>query len=107
MTGLFTTDNTEFEAEAKYSEKKGSLFRYRIVIEFILDDWGFRNNHYGVEGQRINQYSKPLDEWCYYSLSFKPRARLIPELGEQLIKNESIAFLELVKNSYDACAKKL
>jgi signal transduction histidine kinase len=38
-------------------------------------------------------------------IPFKPRARLIPELGEQLIKNESIAFLELVKNSYDACAK--
>jgi signal transduction histidine kinase len=39
------------------------------------------------------------------SIPFKPRARLIPELGDQLIKNDSIAFLELVKNSYDACAK--
>lgn len=35
---------------------------------------------------------------------FKPRARLLLQLGDQLIKNESIALLELVKNSYDADA---
>ena len=39
------------------------------------------------------------------SPTFQPRARLILQLGDQLIKDESIAFLELVKNSYDACAK--
>jgi signal transduction histidine kinase len=37
-------------------------------------------------------------------LTFRPRARLILQLGDQLIKNESIAILELVKNSYDAGA---
>ena len=35
---------------------------------------------------------------------FKPRARLLVQLGDQLIKNESIALVELVKNSYDADA---
>ncbi|MBW8684692.1 ATP-binding protein [Chitinophaga rhizophila] len=35
---------------------------------------------------------------------FKPRARLLTQLGDQLIKNESIALVELVKNSYDADA---
>ncbi|MGJ8661102.1 MAG: ATP-binding protein [Bacteroidota bacterium] len=35
---------------------------------------------------------------------FKTRARLINQLGDQLIKNNSIALLELVKNSYDADA---
>ena len=40
-------------------------------------------------------------------LTFKPRARLIHQLGDQLIKNESIAFLELVKNAYDADASKV
>lgn len=35
---------------------------------------------------------------------FKPRARLLLQLGDQLIRNESIALLELVKNSYDADA---
>lgn len=38
------------------------------------------------------------------TLNFKPRARLLLQLGDQLIKNESIALTELVKNSYDADA---
>ncbi len=37
-------------------------------------------------------------------LIFKPRARLLLQLGDQLIKNASIALLELAKNSYDADA---
>jgi hypothetical protein len=36
---------------------------------------------------------------------FKPRARIMLQLGDQLIKNESIALLELIKNSYDADAR--
>lgn len=36
--------------------------------------------------------------------SLRTRARVINQLGEQLIKNESIALLELIKNSYDADA---
>ena len=35
---------------------------------------------------------------------FKPRARLILQLGDQLIRNERIALFELVKNAYDADA---
>jgi signal transduction histidine kinase len=38
---------------------------------------------------------------------FKPRARLLLQLGDQLIKNESIALVELIKNSYDADATKV
>ncbi len=41
------------------------------------------------------------------SIVFKPRARLMSQLGEQLIKDENIAVLELIKNSYDADAKKV
>lgn len=33
---------------------------------------------------------------------FQPRARLLLQLGDKLIKNENIALLELIKNSYDA-----
>ena len=36
--------------------------------------------------------------------AFRTRARVIKQLGEQLIKNESIALLELIKNAYDADA---
>ncbi|GIO41395.1 ATP-binding protein [Paenibacillus apis] len=39
------------------------------------------------------------------SVVFRPRARLMSQLGEQLIKDETIAVLELVKNAYDADAK--
>lgn len=38
------------------------------------------------------------------STPFKPRARLLLELGNQLIKEEGIALFELVKNAYDADA---
>lgn len=36
------------------------------------------------------------------SVAFQPRARLVKLLGEELITNEIIALVELVKNSYDA-----
>ena len=38
-------------------------------------------------------------------LPFKPRARLLLLLGDQLIRSPSIAVFELVKNSYDADSK--
>ena len=38
------------------------------------------------------------------TLSIRPYARLITMLGDQLIKNELIALVELIKNSYDADA---
>ncbi|MEM9886304.1 MAG: ATP-binding protein [Bacteroidota bacterium] len=38
------------------------------------------------------------------NLHFKSRARLLPQLGDMLIKSEEVAFLELIKNSYDADA---
>ncbi len=44
------------------------------------------------------------DKYKKATMSFRPRARIMLQLGEQLIKNESIALLELVKNSYDADA---
>jgi signal transduction histidine kinase len=38
------------------------------------------------------------------NLSIRPYARLLTMLGEQLIKNERIALIEIIKNSYDADA---
>ncbi len=35
-------------------------------------------------------------------LTIRPYARLLTMLGEQLIRNERIALIELIKNSYDA-----
>lgn len=39
------------------------------------------------------------------SMPFKPKAQILLQLGEQLIKSESVAILELIKNAYDADAK--
>lgn len=41
------------------------------------------------------------------SAKFEPRARIIKLLGEELITNEVIAIVELVKNSFDADATKV
>lgn len=38
---------------------------------------------------------------------FEPMARILKLLGEELITNEIIAIVELVKNSYDACAERV
>lgn len=38
---------------------------------------------------------------------FQPRARLLILLGDTLIKNENIALLELIKNSFDADSRKV
>ena len=38
------------------------------------------------------------------TLFFKPYARLLTMLGDQLIKNERIALVEIIKNAYDADA---
>ncbi|MEZ5017051.1 MAG: ATP-binding protein [Flavipsychrobacter sp.] len=40
------------------------------------------------------------------NLNFSISPRILSHLGEDLIKNESIALFELIKNSYDACATK-
>ena len=40
-------------------------------------------------------------------LPFRPRARLLQLLGEELIGNPRLAVFELVKNAYDACASKV
>jgi hypothetical protein len=37
-------------------------------------------------------------------LRFQPYARLLTMLGDQLIKSERIALVELIKNAYDADA---
>lgn len=39
--------------------------------------------------------------------SFRPRARIMRTLGQELISNEAVAVVELVKNSFDADATKV
>ncbi len=39
--------------------------------------------------------------------TFRPRARILHTLGDELISSETVAVLELVKNSYDADATRV
>ncbi|MFK5893195.1 MAG: ATP-binding protein [Pseudomonadota bacterium] len=39
--------------------------------------------------------------------SFRPKARILELLGEQLIKSHTLALFEIIKNSYDADAEKV
>jgi len=41
------------------------------------------------------------------SISFQPRARLLKIIGEELISDEVVAIVELVKNAYDADASRV
>jgi anti-sigma regulatory factor (Ser/Thr protein kinase) len=54
-----------------------------------------------------NSIDKNINNDRLISANFKPRARLLAQLGEQLIKNENIALIELVKNAYDADASQV
>ncbi|WP_152020588.1 ATP-binding protein [Aliarcobacter butzleri] len=45
------------------------------------------------------------DNYKSIETEFKPKARLLLQLGDQLIRNEKIAVSELIKNSYDAGAR--
>lgn len=39
--------------------------------------------------------------------AFRPRARLLSMLGEQLISDHAVGLIELVKNAYDADATRV
>lgn len=91
-TSFFYTDNLGDEEDGLFiSEKIGEFLEFaeknKIACAYFYDIYlEFSENE--------------------ITLSFKPRARLLLQLGDQLIKNESIALVELVKNSYDADANK-
>lgn len=75
-----------------------------LINEFKLDK---SNIHKGIIINRENKKENIktlINHDTEIEATFKPRARLLIQLGDQLIKNESIAIVELVKNSYDADA---
>lgn len=49
----------------------------------------------------------PKPDQQYPQNSLRPRARLLRTLGEELISNEVVAVIELVKNAYDADATRV
>ena len=57
-----------------------------------------------VEAVQGEEATKSDDREERAPLSIRPYARLLTMLGEQLLKNERVALVELIKNSYDADA---
>lgn len=46
-----------------------------------------------------------IDDESGDSFSLRPKARILKTLGEELISSETVALIELIKNSYDADAR--
>jgi signal transduction histidine kinase len=101
----------------KQSEDRylGFILTDKNDISFFLDEFNITktdtsslipNNNNRSITKSANEISEILDNKndLQITVNFKPRARLLLQLGDQLIKNESIAIVELVKNSYDADA---
>lgn len=54
-----------------------------------------------------NKIERYLEEYNIERPHFKAGARLLIQLGEQMIENENVALSELIKNAYDARSKKV
>jgi hypothetical protein len=61
---LLTTGGVSFVAEAKLTEDGRQFISLPHSNRIYEHDWGYRTNHMGKDGQRIGQYSVPLDEWA-------------------------------------------
>lgn len=55
----------------------------------------------------INKTKIRIDVQILVANTFKPRARIIKIIGQELISNDVIALVELIKNSFDADAKRI
>ena len=64
VIGLVTTGGVSFEAKASVTRDGRKFINLPHSNRIYRDDWGFRNNRMGKDGQRIGQYARPLDEWC-------------------------------------------
>ena len=56
------------------------------------------------DSAQIEDRARPDSGRTRKPLSIRPYARLLTMLGEQLLKNDRVALVELIKNSYDADA---
>lgn len=68
VTGLKTTGGVIFDAYAKTSPRVGKFILLPDNNRIYPCCWGNTNNHMGKEGQRIGQYTRPIDKWCQEQL---------------------------------------
>ncbi len=65
IDGLITTGGVKFIASAKVARDSREFIDLPHSNRIYHADWGFTTNSMGEDGQRIGQYSVPLDEWCF------------------------------------------
>ena len=60
---LETTGGVRFVAEAKETMDGRQFISLPHSNRIYENDWGFTANSMGMDGQRMAQYSVPLDQW--------------------------------------------
>ncbi len=75
---------------------------FRLVDETEIDSFLKEVNLNKEDTNSLIKYENQILESSKHS--FKPRARIIKTIGLELISNDVIALVELIKNSYDADA---
>lgn len=61
---LLTTGGVQFVAKAKQTRDGRVFISLPHNNRIYADDWGYRTNSMGKNGQWIAHYSVPLDEWA-------------------------------------------
>ena len=61
---LFTTGGVPFEADAKLAKDGRRFISLPHNNRIYEHDWGYMSNSMGKDGQRIGQYSVPIDRWA-------------------------------------------
>ena len=67
---LVTTGGVLFNAEAKVTKDGRRFISLPHNNRIYENDWGFMSNSMGKVGQRIGQYSVPLDTWAALRSNF-------------------------------------
>jgi hypothetical protein len=99
-SNLFDSDSVEFVKQPDL----GTVVRLRSKIVYRSKKDLTGSDYFIFSGKSHKRVVQYLVAVSIGDIVFKPRARLLIQLGEKLIQNESIALTELVKNSYDADA---
>jgi hypothetical protein len=63
---LKTTGGVTFAAEAALTRDGRRFISLPHNNRIYENDWGYRSNSMGKDGQRIAHYSIPLDEWAFH-----------------------------------------
>lgn len=61
---LLTTGHVLFVAQAKRTRDDRRFISLPHSNRIYEDDWGYRSNGMGKDGQRIGQYAISIDEWA-------------------------------------------